>query len=62
MLIGEYIFVIFLSLFVMRNFRGSCSYNEMLKGYMAGESLGVLVLKPISRTSVTDYKWKCWLL
>jgi len=42
MLIGKYIFVIFLSLFVIRNFRGKCSYNEMLKGYMAGKSLGIL--------------------
>jgi len=45
MLIGKYIFVIFLSLFVIRNFRGTFSYNEMLKGYMAGESLGKLVLQ-----------------
>jgi len=37
-------FFIFLSLFVIRNFRGTCSYNEMLKGYMAVESLGILVL------------------
>jgi len=42
--IGKYLFVIFLSLFVIRNFRGTCSYNKMLKGYMAGESLGILVL------------------
>jgi len=44
MLIGKYIFVIFLSFFVIRNFRDPCSYNEMLKGYMAGESLGKLAL------------------
>jgi len=44
MLIGKYIFVIFLSLFVIRSFRGTCSYNEMLKGYMAGESLGIAYL------------------
>jgi len=44
MLIGKYIFVIFPSLFRLRNFRSACSYNEMLKGYMAGESLGILVL------------------
>jgi len=46
MLIGTaniYIFI-FLSLFVMRNFRGTCSHIEMLKGYMAVESLGILVL------------------
>jgi len=35
MLIGKYIFVIFLSLFVIRKFRGTCSHNEMLKGCMA---------------------------
>ena len=40
------VFFIFLSHFViLRNFRGTCSYdNEMLKGYMAVESLGILVL------------------
>jgi len=42
--IGKYIFVIFPSLFVIRNFRGTCSCNEILKGYMAGESLGILIL------------------
>jgi len=40
----KYIFVIFLSLFVMRNFRGTCWYDEMLKGYMAVTSLGILDL------------------
>jgi len=28
----------------MINFRGRCSYNEMLKGYMARESVGILLL------------------
>ena len=40
MLIGKYIFVIFLSLFVIRNYRGTCSSIEMLKWYMAKEALG----------------------
>jgi len=45
MLIGTVnIFFMFLSLFVTRHFRGTCSYNEILKGYMAVESLGTLVL------------------
>jgi len=46
MLIGtvNIYFFIFLSLFVIRNFRGTCSYNDMLKGYMAIQSLGILVL------------------
>ena len=44
MLIGKYIFVIFLNLFVIRNFRGTCLSIEMLKGYMARESLGTPVL------------------
>jgi len=44
MLIGKYIFVIFHNLFVVRNFRGTCSSIEMLKRYMARESLGIPVL------------------
>jgi len=32
MLIGKYAFVIFLNLFFIRNFRGTCSSVEMLKG------------------------------
>ena len=32
MLICNYIFIIFLNLFVIRNFRGTCSSVEMLKG------------------------------
>jgi len=44
MLIGKHIFVIFLNLFVIRNFRGICSSVEMLKGYMAREGLGTPVL------------------
>jgi len=39
MLIVKYILVIFHSLFVIRNFRGTCSSIEMLKGCMARESL-----------------------
>jgi len=30
--------------FVIRNFSDTCSYNEMLKGYMARECLEKLVL------------------
>jgi len=37
-------FVIFLKLFVIRYCRGTCSPIEMLKGYMARESLGTHVL------------------
>ena len=44
MLIGKYIFVIFLNLFVFTYFRGTCSSIEMLKGYMARESLRTPVL------------------
>ena len=44
MLICKYIFVIFLKLFVIRNFRDTCSSIEMLKEYMARESLGTPVL------------------
>jgi len=41
---GKYIFVIFLSLFVIRNFRGTGSSVEMLNGYMARVSRGTPVL------------------
>jgi len=46
MLIGtiNIYFFIFLSLFVMSNFGVTYSYNEILKGYMAVESLGILLL------------------
>jgi len=40
MLVGKYVFVIFLSLFVIRNFRDTCSSIEMLKGYIGKVSLG----------------------
>jgi len=43
-LICKYIFVIFFMLFVIRNFRGTYLSIEMLKGYMARESLGTPVL------------------
>ena len=45
MLVGNYAFLIFLSLFVIRNFRGTCSSIEMLKGYMARKSLGTPFLQ-----------------
>jgi len=44
MLIGKYIFVIFLNLLVIRTFRGTCPSIEMLKEYMARESLGTPAL------------------
>jgi len=44
MLTDKFIFVIFFNLFFIRNFRGTCSSIEMLKGYMARESLGTPVL------------------
>ena len=36
----QWVFVILLSLFVIRNIRGTCSSVEMLKGYMVKERLG----------------------
>jgi len=49
MLIGEHILVIFHSLFVIKNFRGTCTSMEMLEGYVARESLitPVLNLNPV---------------
>jgi len=40
----KYIFVIFLNLLVIRNFRGTWSSVEMLRGNTAIESLGIPVL------------------
>jgi len=39
-LVGKYVFVIFLSLYVVRNFGATCPSIKMLKGYMARVSLG----------------------
>jgi len=44
MLIDKYIFVIFLNVFVIKNFRGTCSSIEILKEHMDRESLGTPVL------------------
>jgi len=40
MLTVKFVFVIFLSLFVIRNVKGTCPSRKMLKGYTARESLG----------------------
>jgi len=49
MFFGKYILVIFLRLFVIRNFRGTCTSVEMLKGHMARERLitPVVNLNPV---------------
>jgi len=49
MLVGKYILVIFHSLYVIRNIRGTCSSIKMLKGYITRESLitPVLNLNPV---------------
>ena len=39
------IFVILLSFLILKNFRGTCSSIEMLKGYMVRERLGTPVLE-----------------
>ena len=39
-MLGQCVFVIFLSLYVIRHFRGTCSSIKMLKGHMAQVSLG----------------------
>jgi len=43
-LIGKHICIIFLSLFLVKNFRGTCSSAKMLKRYKARESLGTTVI------------------
>jgi len=53
MLIAKYVFVIFLTLFVIKMFWGTCSSLDMLNGYMTRESLGTPVLaKSIHQQSV----------
>jgi len=47
----QWIFAILLSLFVIRNFRCTCSSIKMLKGYMVTERLGTPVLD-CARTGV----------
>jgi len=47
MLIGKHILVIFHSHFVMKHFKGTCSFIEMLTGHMARESLITPVLNPV---------------
>jgi len=56
-IVGKYVFVIFLSLYVIRSFRGTCSSIKMLKGYMARVSLGTPALNEahIARTGVRLY-------
>jgi len=60
MLIGKYIFVIFLSLFVIRNFRGRCSSIEMMKGYMVRERLGNPALQH-DRKTISDFVKRAYL-
>jgi len=60
MLIGKYIFVIVLSLFVIRNFRGACSCIEMMKGYMVRESLESPALQH-NRKTISDFVKRAYL-
>ena len=57
-LIGKYIFVIFLSVFVISNFRGTCLSIEILKGYMARESLGTPDIR--SLVGVSSLRRNCF--
>jgi len=41
----QWVFVSLLSLFVIRNFRGTCSSVKMLKGYMVRERFGTAALE-----------------
>ena len=56
--VGKYIFVIILSLFVISNFRGTCSSIEILKGYMARESLGTPDIR--SLVGVSSLRKNCF--
>jgi len=63
MLIAKYVFVIFLTLFVIKMFWGTCSSLDMLNGYMTRESLGTPVLaKSIHQQSVPAEGWPVYPL
>jgi len=65
MLVGTYVFVVFLTFFVIRNLRGTCSSIKMLKVYMARVSLGTPALKRLGRVvnkSKLDYQYHNVLL
>ena len=44
MIKNQWIFLILLSLFIRRNFRGTCSSVEILKGYIVRHTLGTTAL------------------
>ena len=55
MLVGKYVFVIYLSHSVIRNFKGTCSFIEMLKGcFMARVSLGTPVIGQLELIQPTN--------
>jgi len=56
-MLGKYVFVIFLSLNVIRNFRGTCSSIKMLKGYMARASLGTPGLGSPGKSGEAHPRW-----
>jgi len=55
----QWIFVILLSLFVIRNFRGSRSSVEILKGYTVKERFGTPVLEAVSWHPPTSFVYIC---
>jgi len=67
-LIGKYIFIIFLSIFVIKNIRGTCSSVKMVKACMARESLVTPALDPrevqmasmaINAKNSICLRWQC---
>ena len=50
-LIGEHVFIIFFSLFVIKDFRGICSSFKKLNGYMARE----IFMKPWSNNLLVNH-------
>jgi len=50
-LFGKHFFIIFFSLFVIKDFRGTCSSFKMLNGYMARE----IFVKPWSNNLLENH-------
>jgi len=57
-MLGKYVFLVFLSLYATRNFRGTCSSIKMLKGYMARVSLGTPELEELAQKKKKTFNKK----
>ena len=58
MLVGKYVSVIFHSLFVIRNFMGTCSSIEMLKGFIGRVSLESLTYVEAEAVEFSRFRFR----